>query len=119
MKHFVLFQNNAEYEEAHSNDKIFTIKGAQLDIPVVTFSAKDKQKILKLLSKGFERSVYWSQYKTKNEDKSSANEYRYFVGVSTLSLLVYSNTDNVIRSTAQTYFLPKIVIKNSYPLILV
>ena len=37
---------------------IFTIKETKLYVPAVTLSAKDNQKLQKLLSKGFERSVY-------------------------------------------------------------
>ena len=33
----------------------------------------------KLLSKGYERSVYCNDYKTKSEKKDMANEYRYFL----------------------------------------
>ena len=39
------------------NNIIFTIKDTQIYVPVVTLSAKDNQKLSKLLSKGFERSV--------------------------------------------------------------
>ena len=31
-----------------------------------------------LVSKGFERSVYWNEYKTKIENKSTTNKYRFF-----------------------------------------
>ena len=41
---------------------IFTIKDTKLYVPVVTLSVKDTQKLLKLLSKGFERSVYWNEF---------------------------------------------------------
>ena len=37
---------------------IFTVKGTKSYVPLVTLSAKDNQKLSKLLSKGFERSVY-------------------------------------------------------------
>ena len=76
-----------------SNNIIFTIKDTKLYVPVVTLSANDNQKLSKLLSKGFERSVYWNEYKTKSENKYNANEYRYFlqsnfVGVSRLFVLI-------------------------------
>ena len=63
----------------------------------VTLSAR-LSKPSKLLSKGFESSVYWNEYKTKSENKNTANEYRYFlesdfVGVNRLFLLAYSNQD--------------------------
>ena len=40
----------------NANGIIFTIKETKLYVPVVTLSAIDKQKLPKLLSKGFERS---------------------------------------------------------------
>ena len=36
---------------------------------VVTLPARDNQKLSKRLSKGFERSVYWNEYKTKSDKK--------------------------------------------------
>ena len=44
---------------------IFTIKYTKPYISAVTLSARDNQKLLKLLSKRFERSVYWNEYKTQ------------------------------------------------------
>ena len=62
-------------------------------------SAKVNQKLSKLFSKEFERSVYWNEYKTKSENKNMTNEYRYFlksnfVEVNRLFVLVYSNQLN-------------------------
>ena len=48
--------NNANVD---SNNTIFAIKDTKLYVPVVSLSAKDNQKLSKLLSKGFERLVYW------------------------------------------------------------
>ena len=44
-----------------------------LYVPVVTLPAKDDQKLSELLSKGFERSVYWNGYKTKSHNKYITN----------------------------------------------
>ena len=44
---------------------IFAIKDTNLYVPVITLSANDNQKLSKILSKGFEISVYWNEYKTK------------------------------------------------------
>ena len=63
----------------NSHNIIFTIKDTKLYVPVVTLSARDNQKLSKLLGKGFERSVKWNEYKTKSENKNTANEYRYFL----------------------------------------
>ena len=49
----------------NANNIIFTNKGTKLYVPVVTLSARDNQKLPKLLSKRFERSVYWNEYKKK------------------------------------------------------
>ena len=46
---------------------------------VVTLPARDNQKLSKRLSKGFERSVYWNEYKTKSENENTTNKYRYFL----------------------------------------
>ena len=46
---------------------------------LVTLSARDNQKPSKLLSKGFERSVSWNEYKAKSENKNMTNEFRYFL----------------------------------------
>ena len=36
----------------------------------MTLSARDNQKVSKRLRKGFEKSVYWSEYKTNDEIKN-------------------------------------------------
>ena len=41
---------------------IFTIKHTKLYVSVVTLSPRDNKKLSKLFSKGFERSVYWTEY---------------------------------------------------------
>ena len=72
---------------------LFLLSKTKLYFTVVTLSAKDNQKLSKLLSKGFERSVYWSEHKTKSENEDTTNEYKYllesnFVGVDRLLMLV-------------------------------
>ena len=53
------------------NNIIFTIKNTKLYVPVVTLSARDNQKLSKILSKRFEKSVYWNEDKTKSENKNT------------------------------------------------
>ena len=72
------------------------MKDTTLYLLVVTLSARDIQKQSKLLSKGFERSVYWNEYKRKKKNKNTTNKYRYFlksnfVGVNAVFVLVYTN----------------------------
>ena len=64
---------------ANDDNIIFTIKYTKLYVPVVTLPTKDNQKLSKPLSKRFERSVYWNEYKTKSENKITPNQYRYFL----------------------------------------
>ena len=97
---------------------IFTIKETKLYVPVVALSAKDNQKVSKLLNKGFEIWVYWNRFKTKSKNENTTNEYRYFaksnfVGVNGLFGFVYSNVDvHSKRYKVKRYYLPKGIIKN-------
>ena len=79
-----------------------------LYIPVVFLSAKDNQKLSKLFSKGFETLVYWNEYKTKNENKNTANVYSYFTELNFVwvnRLLIYPNQDDsVIRFNGKKYY---------------
>ena len=47
---------------------LFLLSKTQNYVSVVTLSARDNQKVSKLLSKGFERSVYWNEYKIKSDN---------------------------------------------------
>ena len=97
---------------------ILTIKGTKLFISAVNLSARDNQRLLKLLRKGFARSVYWNEYKTESDNKKTTNKIRRFleskfVKVGRLFVLVYTNPGNSDnRSYAQKYYLTKVIIKN-------
>ena len=118
MNHSVLSAAGAGNDDTNSNNIIFTINNTKLCVSVVTLSAKDNQKLSKLLSKGFERSIYWNEYKTKSENKDMTNEYKIksnFVGVDRLFVLVYSNVDDSAEKyKARRYYIPKGAIKNYY-----
>ena len=53
----------------NSNNIVFTNKDTKLYAPVATLSAKDNQKLSKLLSIGMVRSVYWDECKSKSKKK--------------------------------------------------
>ena len=115
-KHCVLSvagTDNANGNNADSNI-IFAIKDTKLFVPL---SVRDNQKLSKLLSKGFERSVCWNEHKTKTENKNNTNEYRSFlksnfVGVNRLFVLVYTNEANNTKGfNARKYYLPKGIIQ--------
>ena len=78
-------------DNANGNDDniIFTIKDTKSYV-----SAKDNQKLSKLRSNGFERSICWNEDKTKSNDKNTANEFKYclesnFLRVNRPFVLVY------------------------------
>ena len=114
---FVACTDNANGNNDDNNIS-FTIKGKSLYVPVVTLSARDNQKLSKLISKGFKRSIYWNEYKAKSDNKNITNKFRYFlksnfVGVKGLFILVYTNEiNNAKRFSVQKYYLPWGIIKN-------
>ena len=103
---------------ANPENIILTIKDAKLYVSVVTLSARNNQKLSKVLSKGFERSVYWYECKAESESKNRTNQYRYcrqsnFVGANRFVVLDYTNEDdNAKRFNAWKYYLPKGIIDN-------
>ena len=82
-----------------------------------------QKKIIKILlkqqNKGFQRSIYWNEYKTKGQDEvANADAFKYisldpsFQGVNRLFVMAYDNV-NANRSTRDgraRYFLPTIDI---------
>ena len=110
---------NGNYNDNYNaNDTIFTFKDTKLYAFVVTLSARDYQKLSRIISKGSEWSIYWNEDKTISENKNTKNEYRYFLEsnfleVNTLFVLVYSNQDaNSKRFRTLRYYLPKVIIDN-------
>ena len=71
-KYCVLFVagNKNQFNNNNANNIIFTIKDTKLYVLVVILSAKDNEKLSKLLSKKFERSVYWNEYEIKHDNKN-------------------------------------------------
>ena len=114
MDKILCFDNNND-----NNSITFIIKDTKVYIPVVTLSARDDQNLSKFFSNGFERSLYWNEYKTESENENTTNKYRYFlesnfVGVNRLFVLVCSNQDaDSKRFNTPRYYLPKGTITSS------
>ena len=93
---------------------ILFLQDTKLYVHVVTLSVTDNQKLSKLLSKGFERSAYWNEYKTKSENKNTTNEYRYFIKsnfvgvINRLFVLFYTNEAN----NAKRFNLENLIYQN-------
>ena len=96
----------------------FAITDTKLYAPVVTLKIEDNAKLLKLLSEGFKRSVYWNKYQVILKYHAANKNIRErldasFQGVNELFVLVYSRGDNITNENSyRKYFLPRLKIKN-------
>ena len=119
-------------DNANNRETTFEITSTKLYVPVVTLSTKDNVNLTKQLNKGFKRSVYWNEYKSKTETKTADNNNvtRFpldasFQGVNRLFVLAFNNTTedvagNPINNTANRVqrdghrkdFLPRVDITN-------
>ena len=104
-----------------AGDAVFIINDTKMYVPVVTLSKKDNKYFIEQQNKGFQRSIYWNEYKTKeiNED-ADANVFKYinldpsFQGVNRLFVMAYSRVDvQPTRNNRRKYYLPRISL-NKY-----
>ena len=75
---------------------LFLLSETQNYVFVVVLPSRDNQKFSKLLCKGFERSVYCNEHKTKSDNKNTKKKIDFFffvVRVNRLFVLVYANPD--------------------------
>ena len=107
------------------DDAVFIINDTKLYVPVVTLLKEDDKDFIEQQDKGFQRSIYWNEYKTKEEtENADANAVKYinldpsFQGVNRLFLMAYSRADNnqATRNGQQKYYLPRIDLKNDNPI---
>ena len=98
------------------NNAVFIINDTKLYVPVVTLSKEDNNDFIEQQNKGFQRSIYWNEYKTKeiNED-ADANVFKYinldpsFQGVNRLFVMAYNRANGQpTRNGQQKYYLPRI-----------
>ena len=103
-----------------AGEAVFIINDTKLYVPIVTLSKKDNKDFIELQNKGFQRSIYWNEYKTKEQtEDGNANSVEYinldpfFQGVNKLFLMAYSRVDNnqATRNGQQKYYLPRIDLK--------
>ena len=64
-----------------ADEAVFIINDTKLYLPVVTLSKEDNKDFIEQQNKGFQRSIYWNEYKTKelivDSDDHNANVVRY------------------------------------------
>ena len=99
-----------------AGDAVFIINNTKMYVPVVTLSKEDNKDFIEQQNKGFERSIYWNEYKTKEiNENAGPNVLKYvnldpsFQGVNRLFVMVYNRVDGQpTRNVQQKYYLPRI-----------
>ena len=77
-KECVLSTDNAANAANAANNPVFIINDTKLYVPVVTLSKEDNKDFIDQQNKGFQRSIYWNEYKTKGQDEvANANAFKY------------------------------------------
>ena len=108
----------------NASNAVFIINDTKLYVPVITLSKEDNKDFIEQQNKGFQRSIYWNEYKTKeiNED-ADANVFKYinldpsFQGVNRLFVMAYNRVHGQpTRNGQRKYYLPRIDL-NKYNVI--
>ena len=108
-----------------NQNSIFQITKCELYIPIVTLNTGNNNRLSELLSKGFERTVVWNEYKSKIERATvPQNDNMFertsldvsFQGASKLFVAAYE-TDDIQRNaytdeSRRRYYLPRAEIKD-------
>ena len=97
-------------------ESVFIINDTKMYVPVVTLSKDDNKDFIEQQNKGFQRSIYWNKYKTKEiNENADANVFKYinldpsFQGVNRLFVMAYNRAnDQPTRNGQQKYYLPRI-----------
>ena len=95
---------------------VFIINDTKMCVPVVTLSKEDNKDFTEQRNKGFQRSIYWNEYKTKEmNENADANVFKYinldpsFQGVNRLFVRAYNRANGQpTRNGQQKYYLPRI-----------
>ena len=83
-----------------AGEAVFISNDTKLYVPVVTLSKEDNKDFIEQQNKGFQRSIYWNEYKTKEiNENTDANVFKYinldpsFQGVNRLFVMAYNRVD--------------------------
>ena len=100
-------------------DAAFIINDTKLHVLVVTLSKEDNKDFNEQQNKGFQRSIYWNEYETKEQtEDANTNATKYlnldpsFQGVNRLFIMTYNrlaaaNDNQFNNDSQQIYFLPR------------
>ena len=73
-------------------------------VPVVTLSKEDNKDFIEQQNKGFQRSIFWNEYKTKEiNENADANVFKYINLVPS-----FQENGQPTRNGQQKYYLPRI-----------
>ena len=108
-----------------AGDAVFIINDTKMYVPVVTLSKEYNKDFIEQQNKGFQRSIYCNEYKTKEQEEAgNANVTKYinldpfFQGVKRLFVLAYNRVDGQpTRNGQQKNYLPRIDL-NKYNVII-
>ena len=99
-------------------EAVFIINNIKLYVPVVTLSKEDNKVFIEQQNKGFQRSIYWNEYKTKEINEDADVDVFNFQGVNRLFVMAYNRVDGQpTRNGQQKYYLPRIHL-NKYNVII-
>ena len=118
-KECVLSTDNDVAAPNLANNPVFIINDTKLYVPVVTLSKEDNKDFIEQQNKGFQISIYWNEYKTKElTENADPNVFKYISldpsiqGANRLFLMAYSRVDGQATRNGRTkYYLPRIDIK--------
>ena len=99
-----------------AGNAVFIINDTKMYVPVVTLSKEDNKHFIEQQNKGFQRSIYWNEYKTKEiNENADANVFKYinldpsFQGVNRLFVMAYNRANGQPTTNGQRkYYLPRI-----------
>ena len=107
-----------------AGNAVFIINDTKMYVPVVTLSKEDNKDFIEQQNKGFQRSIYWNEYKTKEINQNAdANVFKYinldpsFQGVNRLFVTAYNRVDGQPNRDQRKYYLPRIDL-NKYNVII-
>ena len=101
----------------NDGNAVFIINDTKMYVPVVTLSKEDNKDFIEQQNKGFQRSIYWNEYKTKSQtENADANVFKYinldpsFQGVNRLFVMAYNrlpdaNDHQFNRNSQKIYYL--------------
>ena len=103
-----------------AGEAVFVINDTKLYVPVVTLSKEDNKDFIEQQNKGFQKSIYWNKYKTKEiNGDADANVFKYinldpsFQGVNRLFVMAYNRANGQpTRDNRRKYYLPRIDLNN-------